>query len=461
MGGSFGFRPLLKHDMSKARKYFYIVAILATAGLLAGIMLKKKKVVAGLKERTGTIALSAEWLNTKSAIQTLENDVRNHPANLESKLKLAEGYIQEGRITGNHAYYDKAALELLNDILYTNPSHFEALCCKSTVLLSQHHFSEALDEAKKAVKLQPHTAFVYGLLCDAYVELGNYPAAVKMADQMVAIRPDIRSYARVSYLREIHGDIPGAIEAMKLAASAGYPGLEQTAWTRVTLGHLYESLGDLQNAEQQYYITLSDRPDYAFALAGLGRIEKAKKNYTKAIAYFESAKKQVKDFSFSDELTDLYLLTGDKKRSSESAREVIKLLGYSEDEGDEGHGHYSDRELAYAYLKAYDYTKALEHALIEYKRRPENIDVCETLAWVRYKRGEVKQADSLIDIAMRMHSQNPVLLCRAGLIKMQAGDKMNGTAYITKAIEEDPFIDPFLACKTKSVIENKNKYANK
>lgn len=52
----------------------------------------------------------------------------------------------------------------------------------------------------------------------------------------MSIRPDLRSYSRISYLREIYGDLDGAIEAMKLAVTAGYPGYEQTAWARLTLG---------------------------------------------------------------------------------------------------------------------------------------------------------------------------------------------------------------------------------
>jgi hypothetical protein len=50
---------------------------------------------------------------------------------------------------------------------------------------------------------------------------------------MMAIRPDLRSYSRVSYLREIFGDIPGAREAMLMAIQAGYPGQEETASTHL------------------------------------------------------------------------------------------------------------------------------------------------------------------------------------------------------------------------------------
>src|SRR6185295_1404171 len=98
---------------------------------------------------------------------------------------------------------------------------------------------------------------------DANVELGHYDEAVKNSDKMVSTRPDIRSYSRISYLREIYGDYPGAIEAMKLAVQAGYPGDESTEWARVHLGQLYENTGDLQNAEMQYQLALQERTGYA------------------------------------------------------------------------------------------------------------------------------------------------------------------------------------------------------
>ena len=234
--------------------------------------------------------------------------IEQDPKDYKSMLALSQAYIQEGRETGDHGYYDKAALELLDKVTENQPGNFDALCCKATVLLSQHHFAEGLDLAQKALPLNSNSAFVYGILCDANLELGNYDNAVKMADKMVSIRPDIRSYSRVSYLREIYGDNQGAIGAIKLAVAAGYPGLEQTEWTRCILAHLYENKGSLDSAEFQYKIALSERPDYAFAIAGLGKIAKAKGNYKEAVAYYEKAKALIIEYSFSDELTDLYRL---------------------------------------------------------------------------------------------------------------------------------------------------------
>jgi tetratricopeptide (TPR) repeat protein len=431
------------------KKKAYLILTIVSALLVASIFIfakEPKKAVPTFKERSGSIALSAEWLNTKEAIKGLITAIDINPDDNKSKLQLAQAYIQESRISGDHAYYDKAALELLGDVVKAEPKNFDALCCKATVLLSQHHFAEALEVAKRALPINPNSAFIYGLMCDANVELGNYAEAVKHCDKMVSVRPDIRSYSRISYLREIHGDLPGAIQAAKLAVAAGYPGLEQTEWTRTILAHLYENIGQLDSAKMQYQMALAERPGYAFAIAGLGKIEKAKGNYKEAISLFENAKKNVIDYSFDEELTDLYRLNKQEDKAEAASEAVIEMLSpvSNVDESSNGHGHYADKELAYAYLKVPDLDKALQHAKLEYDRRPDNIDVCETLAWVYYKKGAFAEANKYINKALITNNKNPLLLCHAGLIKVKAGETDKGRGMIRQALESNPYLDPML-----------------
>jgi tetratricopeptide (TPR) repeat protein len=429
------------------KKYSYIILVGFTAIIFALIVIFSKDPadkIPMFKERTGNIALGAEWLNSKKAMEGLLANIAQNPKDYKSMIALTQAYIQEARTTGEFAYYDKASLELLDKVLKNDPKNFDALTLKALVLLSQHHFADALEVGKQAQAINPYNAFIYGVLDDANVELGHYDEAVKMADKMVSVRPDLRSYARVSYLREIFGDIHGAISAIKLAVSAGYPGLEQTEWARMILGHLYEIEGQLDSAGLVYKRALDERPDYPFAIAGLGRIEKAKGNYSEAIKYFEKARGIIIEYSFKDELTDLYRLNNEPTKGDQSAQEVIEELGGNlGDESQSIHGHYADKELAYAYLKTNppDLDKAIKHALIEYDRRPDNIDVCEAVAWVRYERGEYVQADTLINKALRTNSKNPVLLCQAGLIKVKAGEKDKGVQYMKTAIEQDPYVD--------------------
>ena len=96
---------------------------------------------------------------------------------------------------------------------------------------------------------------------------------------------------------------------MKLAVDAGAPGDEATEWTRVHLGHLYENTGDLKHAEMNYIISLEYRPGYAYALAGMGGAA-FNNDYEKAIEYYMQADSLVNDYSFKEQLTDIYLATG-------------------------------------------------------------------------------------------------------------------------------------------------------
>ena len=427
------------------KKLAYPTLLLALVIILGFVYNKHKSKIneaPALKERPVNISLASEWLNTKEAVEGLLDKIRRNPTDKKPKLQLAMAYVQESRVTGDHAYYDEAALKLVTAVLDKEPQNYEALCIKTTVLLSQHHFTEALQEAENIVKLSPDAAFPYGLLCDAYVELGRYTEAVQAADKMNAIRPDLRSYSRIAYLREIHGDYKGAKEAMQFAVDAGIIGMEQTEWCRTQLGKLCEITGDVTAAENHYKIALEVRPDYAYALAGMGRLASQKGNFTEGVSLFEKAAKNVKDPAFYDEIAEIYLLDNQRVKAEDAAKKVIDQLGGNlnaspnnkNNDASSLHGHYSDKEIAEAYLKLNDFPKAFVHAQAEYERRPDNIDINELMAWTFYKKGEPEKALNYIEKALLTGSQNAALLWKAGTIYIKNNQIEKGNMLINKAL---------------------------
>lgn len=408
-----------------------------------------------LKERQGPIATTSEWLNTKAAIQGLQRKLRDNPDDTQSRLLLAMAYMQEGRVTGEHPYYYPAALELVDEVIDSKPEEkevlYEATVAKASIQLSLHQFEQALVTGHQALQINDKRASVYGVLCDANVELGNYEEAIRMADKMVAIRPDLKSYSRISYLREINGDMPGAIEAMQMASKAGFPGLEQTAWSKVTLGGLYEKTGDLQQAEVIYRQALAENPNYAFALGGLGRIEAKQKNYTQAIEYLTKAAIILPEFSFQEELAHVYKQTGQNQKARVAMKEL--LAGLQEDEDA---GHNVDLELAKIYVElAPDYDKALTYALNEYKRRPDNIDVCKALATIYYKKKDIPRATAFLKRASRTNSQDATLMCLTGLVNLRTGKKTAGQDYIRQSFELDPFQNNTIGREGKRILNQR------
>jgi tetratricopeptide (TPR) repeat protein len=412
------------------KNFTYGIVIAVFVGIIAFIVIrfsairqKNESIFYALHERTGATSKLAEWATVKQQGNLLLARIKADPADKKSKLQLVTLFIQEARVTGDHAYYDKASMKYLDDVIKTDSNNFEALVMKSIIQMSQHHFSDGLQTATRAQQINPYNAFVYGMLVDGNVESGNYAAAVENSDKMVSIRPDLRSYSRISYLREIHGDLPGAIDAMKLAVDAGAPGDEGTEWCRVQLGKLFEKSGDTLNASMQYNIALNARPGYASALAGKASLETAKNNFDAAIALYQQAIQAMNDYSFKEELADTYALKGETDKATEIRKQVIDELAKQSNLAmkDESIGHYSDRELAYAYLAVNNKEKALEHAMLEYNRRPANIDVNEAVAWVHYQRGDFDKAVPFMKAALRTNSSNPTLLCRAALIYNKAG----------------------------------------
>lgn len=447
--------------MTKKITYLLIVSFFAIAIGVIAVSYKMKQAKGelqqySLQDRRGELAALPEWAVTRNRANELTKALREDPTDSKSALALASLFIQEARVTGNYSYYDVAALKQVEQVLKKDPSNFEAVLFKALIQLSQHHFSDGLVTAQQAQKINPYNAFVHGILIDANVELGNYTEAVQQAEKMISIRPDLSSYSRISYLREIHGDLPGAVEAMKLAVEAGLPGADATEWARVQLGHLYENLGLVKSASLQYQTALDERPGYAPALAGLGHCATASGDYANAVKLYEKADSLVTDYSFKESLADLYRLTNKKAKGDSMANTVVSAMRDAAiaAQNDPTVGHYTDKELAYAYLKIGDAKNALEHALAEYNRRPANIDVNETVAWAQYKRGAFNDALPYISKALSTKCQNPALLCHAGLIYAAAGDKTKGKMLLQEALKNNAAIDADLKTEAQQTLQS-------
>ncbi|MEO6406804.1 MAG: tetratricopeptide repeat protein [Ferruginibacter sp.] len=440
------------------KNYFYIIMIplmVLTTGFIILRFNNKEQASVNrsyqFQKRKAESSIDKEWAYLNGQTEAHLDKLRLNPSDNKSKLALASIFIGEARAYGNHAYYDEAAMYYVDAVLSSDPKNFEASILKCVLLLSQHRFEEALVEGEKTKELNPYNAFVYGILIDANVELGKYDSAVVNSDKMVGVRPDIRSYSRIAYLREIYGDYPGAIEAMKMAVEAGTPGDEATAWTRVQLARLYENTGELSYAKMQYEQALVDKPNYAYALSGKGKLLLNDKKTEEAIKYLLQADALVEDGSVKELLAEAYQQNGDIKKASNLQNEIINSINnhqHATNTKQAGHYH-AGMELAYAYLNVGKNEDALRSALIEYKRRPANIDVNECMAWVLYKNGEHAKAFPYLQKALSTSSKQPRLLCRAALIYQANGMAAKASGMFSQALINQPLIDPILkeSCK--------------
>ena len=362
-----------------------------------------------LLPRQGVVG-SVDELNflTEKYMQ-LTTDLQLHPEHTGNWLTLAELYMQEARISGEHGHYYPAALEMikqagaLKQMKVTD--RYRAILDKASVLMSLHRFQEALDEGRQAIKLNPYDAAIYGVLVDANVELGHYAEAVTMADKMVSIRPDIRSYSRISYLREIHGDVDGAIEAMKLAVAAGYPGQEQTEWARYQYGSLLQRYGHADEARKAFEESLVMRTNYPFALAALGRLAIDQGDEKTGESKLREAIAIIPEISFYVSLAELYQKQDREAEALALTKTIHEML-----KDDERTGHMMNLEKAYI-LETLDHNQKEAWQVLqeEYLRRPDNIEVNKHLVQLAMSMDDVQSGEKYWNGATRTATKDPDL----------------------------------------------------
>ncbi|MEJ7611514.1 MAG: tetratricopeptide repeat protein [Ferruginibacter sp.] len=368
-----------------------------------------------LMDRKGELAGAEEWKKTQQKIAELKSKIAAKPQDTKLRLQAAMIFIAEQRITGEHHYYYTAIEKILNGVLSIDPKNFEATVFKASLRMSEHRFAEAKQLAEEAKILNPKNAYVYGILVDANVELGNYDAAVAASDTMQTIKPSLESYSRASYLREIYGDYPGSVEAMKLAVVAGLPGSEPQCWSRNVLGDLFLTNNQLKEAENAYMENLVLRPSYAPSMSGLAKIETKRKNYKRALSLLDSASAIMQQSSFEEQKADVYAAMGDAAKASAKYREVQQVLIADANSPQ----HSVALELARSFIKTNQWDSAKKYALQEYTLRPKNIDVNNELAWIAYSQKDMVQAQNYLKAAQSTGSKNPELLQRATLINAQ------------------------------------------
>ncbi len=365
-----------------------------------------------LLERQGELAGASEWTRTKEKVTELKTKLVAKPNDVKTRLQIATIFISEQRITGEHHFYYPAIEKILNGVLSIDPKNFEANVYKASLRMSQHQFADAKKIAEEARAINPDNAYVYGILTDANVELGNYEEAVAMSDKMQAMKPSLEAYSRASYLREIYGDFNGAIAAMKLAVQAGLPGSEPQSWSMNVLGDLYYNTGKLDEAEKAFETNLQMRPSYAPSMAGLAKVLAKKKNYTRAIALLDSANAIMPQSSFDEQIADVYTEMGDTKKAMDKHTAVQKLLIT-----DANSNHHSvSLELAKSFAKTNQWDSAKKYATMEYNIRPKNIDVNNELAWIAYNQNDFVKAKEYLKAALSTGSKNPELMQRAASI---------------------------------------------
>ncbi len=359
------------------------------------------------KQRTESVAtLSKTDQRILRAMQAIERS----PNRSEGYNQLASAYMQKARETADFSLNANAD-DAITRSLAVEPDNYDALKLRAKLQLTYHRFAEALVTARRAQTVRDDDHDVWGQITDALVELGDYPDAVNAAQKMVDLRPDSSSYARVSYLRSLHGDTQGAIQAMTAAVRASNPNdPEGVAWCHVQLGNELMNAGRLAAAEREFDEALQTFSDHPLALRGKAQARLAAGDIQGAVQVSQREDEKHPSADAAQMLGDLYARLGQQEAAQKEYQKFETL------ERENAAIERSWRHMVNYWL---DHDQNLAEALTLATREHEtrkDIFTCDSLAWALFKNGHTDEAKKPIAEALRTGSKDTRINYHAELI---------------------------------------------
>jgi tetratricopeptide (TPR) repeat protein len=420
--------------------------ILTTAVLFLG-MLNLTGCFSGNLESmpTTTSAASSATADADPELVAGKKLIEMMPESPRGYNQLAAYYIKRSRETGDFEM-NRMADEQVSKAIEVAPNDATSRKLRAGLHLSFHRFDKALAEANALKNEFPRDPFVYAVLSDANVEMGNYADALEAAQTMVDIRPDSSSYARVAQMRSLHGDSKGAIEMMKLAARTADPADKAAqSWCLVQLGDEHWKVGRYAEAEKIYDEALQNFPGYFLALVSKGRLRASTGDFPAAEELLNQAQASLPNANAIHLLGDIYMRRGETERA---AAQYERFDAIQENLGD-GADH---KKLILSWANRNKLEAALGSAEEEYAAE-KNIHSAQLMAWTLYRSGRAKEAAPYIREAMRLKTVDARLLFHAGMIAKANGQRSEAKRLIQKALEQNPGFDLLEAVEAKAALK--------
>jgi tetratricopeptide (TPR) repeat protein len=369
----------------------FLIPILAFAAALAFFTSRGGEEQSAAARRVERPVLTG----TSADIPALQKAVRGGRGDL--RPALAEAYLQRARETADPSFYAKA------EGVLGKPRTDEAFATAGELALARHDFRGALALGAHAGNQGA------AIRVDALVELGRYDAAGIELQAMIDRKPNLSGYARASYLRELHGDLDGAVEAMRLAVDAGGPAAENGAYVLSLLGELERRRGHRGAARRAFGQALALVPGHPGATAGLARLERP-----------EAAIKRLRPLVDRLPLPEYVIALGEAELAAgQDASETFALVG-AEQQLLRSAGVDTDVELALFQADHGDPRRAVALARRGYAAAPST-RAADALGWALTRAGRPQEGYRWARRALRLGSLDPLWRAHAGLSAVAAG----------------------------------------
>jgi tetratricopeptide (TPR) repeat protein len=364
-------------------------------------------------------------------IASLQSRLRQVPGDWQAAASLGLAYVQQARVTADPSYYPKAGAVLRSALSVHPEDNASAYLGLAALAAARHDFAGALRDGDRARRIDPKSGAVYGVIGDALLELGRYRDAFATFQTMVDTQPGLSSYARVSYARELRGDIRGATRAMIAAREvAGSP--QDAAWAAFQLGELAWNAGDVPEASHRYHEASQLDPTWVPPSAGLAKVAWARGHLRAAITLYRDVVARYPAPEHVVALGDLLKIAGDREgaeRQYDLARAEASLF--------RANGVNVDLEIALFDADHGRQRAAVTAARAEWRRRT-SVHVADAYGWALHAAGRNEQALRLADRALALGTRSALFHYHRGMIEVALGRAVAARADLRTALSINP-----------------------
>ena len=376
-------------------------------------------------------ASTSELSPAERGIAEAQRTIREKPSQYSGYNLLATALVRRARETSDAHYYAQAD-DAVKKSLELAPNNFDTRKIQVSILLGEHEFPAALDAAQALNKQSLDDVTIYGLLTDAYAELGDYKDAETAAQWMLNLRPgNLLALINAARLRELFGDIDGSYELLQMAYDSTPPSEnEQRAWLLTRMGHLRVASGNTDAAEKLLQQALTAFPSYPLSVVELAEVRIAQRHYEEAVVLLRQRyQATLRPGSLYDLAQALRLAGHDGEAKQAYAEFETKALQESSKKDN------SNRELIFYYADyAKQPAKALKVAEREYAWR-KDVYTLDAYAWALHVNGHDVEARKQIETALAVGIRDAKLFRHAGEIALKSGDFAAAQSYLKQSAD--------------------------
>ena len=385
--------------------------------------------------------------NTEDKLAELQRAAAAAPDDPELLAGIGNLLYQRGRETGDGAYFDEAqrSFEAARAI---DPRNVAAIAGQATLELNGHRFADGLASARHAHRIAPAVVAPYPALVDGLIETGRYAEAGRTLERFATLRPGLAAYTRISYFRELHGDLDGAAQALRLAIAAGSGTAEGSAYVRVLLANLNAHRGRAGVAAAGYREALAIDPANRAAEVGLAHLAARRGDLDAAI---EGMRAALADPPSPDALAELGELeqaaglTGAAQRHY-AASERIEREAIAGGAGVDG-------AVVRFFANHGDVDYAVGLGRRAWRTAP-SVTSADAHSWALYRAGRIAAAARFSAEAMRLGSADPLFLYHAGMIARAQGDRAHARHLLASLLEQSPRFSPLYAPRAERALRS-------